>query len=84
MTRNSSNSGIFEYLSPYLNLVKFNNPIGNLCYTNSRDMANTVSVDYIKEDGRASCTFYISLNTDNNAEQILINLMSKVLDMVAR
>jgi len=84
VTRNSSNSGIFEYLSPYLNLVKFENPLGNLRYANSTDMANTVRVDYINEDGRASCTFNIYLNTDKNAEQSLISLIRNVLNMVAK
>ena len=64
--------------------MKYNNPLGILRYANSIDITNTVSVDYIEEDGRAKCTYSRYFNTDDNADKGLMGLLRKVLKMVAK
>lgn len=77
-------SGIFMYIAPFLCLEKFKNSIGSFRYANSMRMTNFVQVDYVEENGLASCSFFNSLNEDNNAELELDKLLYKLLKRVAR
>ena len=72
------------YLAPYLNLAAYKNARGDLRFHKSTDMANTFHVDNIQDDGRAHCTYSTSMNYDENAEGRLLDLLKKVLMMVAK
>lgn len=79
-----SRTGFFMYLAPYLNLAAYKNARGDLRFHKSTDMANTFHVDNILDDGRAHCTYSTSMNFDENAEERLLELVKKVLLMVAK
>ena len=83
-TKEISSTGFFMYLAPYLNLAAYKNARGDLRFHKSTDMANTFHVDYIQNDGRAHCTYSISMNYDENAEERLLDMLKKVLLMVAK
>ena len=83
-TKGISSTGFFMYLAPYLNLVVYKNARGDLRYSKSTDMANTFHVDDILYDGRAHCTYSTTMNYDVNAEERLLDLLKKVLLMVAK
>lgn len=83
-TKDISSNGLFMYLAPYLNLAAYNNARGNLRFHKSIDMANTFHVDDILNDGRAHCTYSISMHYDENADERLLDLLKKVLMMVAK
>ena len=84
VNKNSSSTSLFLYLAPFLNIAKFENPLGEVRYACSMDMINTVRVDCIENSGTAFCSFIHSMNEDKTAEQRLWSLLSKVLDMVAK
>lgn len=84
VNKKSSDTSLFLYLAPFLNLAKYKNPLGEVRYACSMDFTNTVSVDYIEDGGRAFCTFIHSMNEDNAAEERLWALLSKVLNMVSK
>lgn len=79
-----SSTGFFTYLAPYLNLAAYNNARGDLRFHKSTDMQNTFHVDDILKDGRAHCSYSTTLNYDENAEKRLLDLLKKVLMMVAK
>lgn len=83
-TKEISRTGFFMYLAPYLNLAAYKNARGDMRFHKSTDMANTFHVDNIQEDGRAHCTYSTSMNYDENAEERLLDLLKKVLMMVAK
>lgn len=83
-TKEISSTGFFMYLAPYLNLAAYKNARGDLRFHKSTDMANTFHVDYIQNDGRAHCTYSISMNYDEKAEERLLDMLKKVLQMVAK
>lgn len=83
VNKNSSSSGVFEYLAPYLTLVKFNNPLADLRFANSMEITNIVHVEYIEDDGRAHCSFGSIWDVDNTSEDQLLILLERVLKMVA-
>jgi len=79
-----SRTGFFMYLAPYLNLAAYKNARGDLRFHKSTDMANTFHVDDILNDGRAHCSFSTTSGYDENAENRLLDLLKKVLLMVAK
>ena len=83
-TKEISRTGFFTYLAPYLNLAAYNNARGNLRFHKSIDMTNTYYVDDIQNDGRARCAYSISVQYDENADDRLLDLLKKVLLMVAK
>lgn len=83
-TKGISSTGFFMYLAPYLNMAAYKNPRGNLRFHKSTDMSNTFHVDDILNDGRAHCSFSITSGYDENAENRLLDLLKKVLLMVAK
>ena len=83
-TKEISRTGFFMYLAPYLNLAAYDNARGDMRFHKSTDMANTFHVDNIQDDGRAYCTYSTSMNYDENAEERLLDLLKKVLMMVAK
>lgn len=83
-TKEISRTGFFMYLAPYLNLAAYDNARGDMRFHKSTDMANTFHVDNIQDDGRAHCTYSTSMNYDENAEERLLDLLKKVLMMVAK
>ena len=83
-TKGISSTGFFMYLAPYLNLAAFNNARGDLRFHKSTDMQNTFHVDDILNDGRAHCSYSTMVNYDEYAEERLLNLLKKVLLMVAK
>lgn len=82
--RDISNTGLFMYLAPYLNLAAYKNARGGMCFTKSVNMVNTFYVDAILDDGRASCRFVTSLNYDDDVDIRLLDLLRNVLQMVAK
>ena len=82
-TKVISSTGFFMYLAPYLNLAAYKNARGDMRFHKSTDMANTFHVDNILDDGRAHCTYTTSMNYDENAGERLLDLLRKVLMMVA-
>ena len=83
-TKEISSTGFFMYLAPYLNMAAYKNPRGNLRFHKSTDMSNTFHVDDILNDGRAHCSFSTTSGYDENAENRLLDLLKKVLLMVAK
>lgn len=83
-TKGISNTGFFMYLAPYINLAAYNNARGNMRFTKATDRANIFHVDDIQNDGRAHCGFSTSMNFDDNAESKILELLKKVLLMVAK
>ncbi len=83
-TKGISSTGFFMYLAPYLNLAAYKNARGDMRFHKSTDMANFYHVDNILDDGRAHCTYSTSINYDENAEERLLDLLKKVLSMVAK
>lgn len=83
-TKEISRTGFFMYLAPYLNLAAYDNARGDMRFHKSTDMANTFHVDNIQDDGRAHCTYSTSTNYDENAEERQLDLLKKVLMMVAK
>ena len=72
------------YLAPYINIAAYKNARGSIRFTKSTDKANSFHVDEIMNDGRAHCSYSISMNFDENAESRLSDLLKKVLLMVAK
>lgn len=83
-TKEVSRTGFFMYLAPYLNLAAYKNARGDIRFHKSTDMANTFHVDNIQDDGRAQCSYSTSMNYDENAEERLLDMLKKVLLMVAK
>lgn len=83
-TKGISSTGLFMYLAPYINLAAYKNARGDLRFHKSIDMANTFHVDDILNDGRAHCTYSISMHYDESADERLYDLLKKVLKMVAK
>lgn len=83
-TKGISSTGFFSYLAPYINLAAYKNVRGDVRYTKSTDKANFYHVDDILNDGRAHCTYSTMLNFDERAEGNFLNLLKKVLRMVAK
>ena len=79
-----SRTGFFMYLAPYLNLAAYKNARGDLRFHKSTDMANTFHVDNIQDDGKAHCTYSTTMNFDENADERLLDMLKKVLKMVAK
>ncbi len=79
-----SRTGFFMYLAPYLNLAAYKNARGDLRFHKSTDMANTFHVDNIQDDGKAHCTYSTMMNFDENADERLLDMLKKVLLMVAK
>ncbi len=79
-----SRTGFFMYLAPYLNLAAYKNARGDLRFHKSTDMANTFHVDNIQDDGKAHCTYSTTMNFDENADERLLDMLKKVLLMVAK
>lgn len=79
-----SRTGFFMYLAPYLNLAAYKNARGDLRFHKSTDMANTFHVDNIQDDGKAYCTYSTTMNFDENADERLLDMLKKVLLMVAK
>lgn len=83
-TKGISNTGFFMYLAPYINLAAYSNARGDIRFTKATDRANIFHVDDIQTDGRAHCGFSTSMNYDDNAERKILELLKKVLQMVAK
>ena len=83
-TKGITNTGLFMHLAPFINLAAYKNIRGDIRFTGSTDKSNTFHVDDILDDGRAHCSYGISLNHDENADQRLTDLLKKVLLMVAK
>ena len=83
-TKGISSTGFFMYLAPYLNLAAYNNARGDMRFHKSTEMSNTFHVDNILDDGRAHCTYSTSMNYVENAEERLLEMLKKVLQMVAK
>lgn len=83
-TKEITSTGFFMYLAPYINLAAYNNVRGNVRFTKAVDKVNVFHVDDIQNDGRALCNFSILMNYDDNAESKLLDLLKKVLLMVAK
>lgn len=83
-TKGISNTGFFMYLAPYINIAANKNARGDIRFSKAVDKANIFHVDDIHNDGRAHCTYSIMMNYDDNAESKLLDLLKKVLLMVAK
>lgn len=83
-TKDIINTGLFEYLAPYLCLVAYKNVLGNIRYTSATDIPNTFHVNDIEDDGRARCRFVMTLNYDEKAEKRIQDMLNMVLHMVAK
>lgn len=83
-TKGISSTGLFMYLAPYINLVAYNNAIGDMRFTKATDKSNIFHVDNIQNDGRAHCGFSTSMNYEENTEGKVLDLLKKVLLMVAK
>ena len=83
-TKGVSNTGFFMYLAPYLNIAAYKNPRGDLRFTKSTDKQNTLHVNDILNDGRAHCDFSMSMNFDENADERLLLILKKVMQMVSK
>ena len=83
-TKGITDKGLFMYLAPYLNLVKYGNYRGAMRFTKSTEQINTFIVDNILNDGRAVCSFNRILNFEDNVEDSLLESLRRVLKMVAK
>lgn len=83
-TKGITDKGLFMYLAAYLNLAKYGNIKGDLRFTKSTQQINTVHVEGILNDGRVMCTYSTSLNFEETTEGVIIKLLKRVLDMVAK
>ena len=83
-TKEISRTGFFMYLAPYLNMVTYKNARGDIRFHKSTDMANTFHVDDILNDGRAHCNYSTTTGYDENVEERLLDMLKKVLMMVAK
>lgn len=83
-TKGISSTGFFMYLAPYLTLTAYNNARGDLRFHKSTDMQNTFHVDDILNDGRAHCSYTTVLSYDENVDDRLLDMLKKVLLMVAK
>lgn len=81
---NISRTDLFMYLAPYINLVAYKNALGDFRFSKLTNKPNIFHVDYILNDGKAHCSFSMSLNYDEQAEDRFTSLLKKVLQMVAK
>ncbi len=58
--------------------------LGDIRFHKSTDMANTFHVDDILNDGRAHCNYSTTTGYDENVEERLLDMLKKVLMMVAK
>lgn len=75
---------LFSYLAPYLNIAKHNNPIDALRFRCSTDHVNTLKVNGFNKDGSAICKYERHLTFDETSENRIVELLNKVILMVAK
>lgn len=84
LQKKASQTSLFIYLAPYLNLIKYNDVLGDIRYANNMESTNTVCVESIENGGRGFCTFIQSMDSDDRAEDYLTKLLERLLKMVAK
>ena len=83
-TKGITDTGLFMYIAPFLNLAKHGNARGDMRFTSSTHQLNTYHVDNIMNDGRAFCNFSTCLNFEDSADKDLLKQLRRVMLMVAK
>ena len=82
--KDSYHTTLFNYLAPYFSFLTYGNAIGAFKFTNSDEMTILVNVQYIEDNGKAVCNFSHVSRIYNDAESQLLELLQKLLSMVAK